>query len=145
MPTLTHRFAALLVIALALSACGSSTGSSAEPTTPDVSDSAEPSEATVASAEPSEVAVDPAGPCLDADALAAIESYKNGEVPAEPTMEEVADALEAMELDGRAADFRDGVAEALRGETGETLDIMKIHDAMFPLTALESEIELVAC
>ena len=146
MPTFAHRLATLLVIALALSACGSSAGStSAEPTTAVASDEAEPSESTAESAEPSEVAVDPAGPCLDADILAAVEAYKNGEVPAEPSMEEVADALEALELDGRAAEFRDGVVEALRGETGETLDTMKIHDAMFSLIPLESEIQLVAC
>ena len=146
MPTFIHRLATLLVVALALSACGASTGtSSAEPTTTVVSDTAEPSEATVESAQPSEVAGDPAGPCLDADILAALEAYKDGEVPADPSMEEVADAMEALELDGRAAEFRDGVVEALRGETGETLDTMKIHDAMFSLIPLESEIQLVAC
>lgn len=132
------------LVALALAACGASTGSSVEPTTA-ASEAAAPSEAAAESAEPSEVAADPDGPCLDADILAAIEAYKDGEVPADPSMEEVADELEALELEGRAAEFRDGVVEALRGETGETLDTMKIHDAMFSLLPLESEIALVAC
>jgi hypothetical protein len=139
-----HRLAALLVVALALSACGSATSStSAEPSTAAVSAPAEPSASTAESVDPSEAAV--AGPCLDAEILAAIEAYKDGDIPAEPSIDEIADAFAALELEGRPSDLRDGVVEALRGETGETLDNMKFHDALFSLIPLESEIALVAC
>lgn len=112
--------------------------------------SAEPSaSATIAatataspSSEPSEAAVD--SPCLEADILAALEAYKDVEIPSEPTMAEVADAFEALELDGRAAEYRDSLIEALRDDT-ETVDSMRLQSIIFALLPLESEVELVEC
>lgn len=82
--------------------------------------------------------------CLPADVLAALEAYKDVEVPADPTFDEVADALEGLELDERAAGFRDGVVEVLRDDT-YTLDVDRLHDMMFSLLPLQSEVDLVEC
>jgi hypothetical protein len=116
-----------------------SSASSADPTAPatvDATATASPS------SEPSEAAV--AGPCLDADILAALEAYKDIEVPADPTMDEVADAVEALELDGTAAEYRDSLVEALRDDT-ETVESMRLQSIMFALLPLESEVNLVEC
>ena len=85
-----------------------------------------------------------AAPCLPADVLAALEAYRDIEVPADPTFDEVADALEGLELDARAAEFRDGVVEVLRDDT-YTLDVDRLHDMMFSLLPLQSEVALVEC
>jgi hypothetical protein len=148
---LTRRWPApwlVMSATLALAACGGGAASgSVAPerstqasavASAEAAPSSEPSQA----AEPSEAA---SGPCLDAEILAALEAYMDGDVPDEPSMEEVADALASLELEGRAAEFRDGVVEAFRGETGETLDDMKLHDALFSLIPLQSEVNLVEC
>ena len=146
------RSAAVVLVALSLAACGGAAQVSSSPAEPSAAASVAEPPATSTSpaastapsqAEPSEDAAPSA--CLAADILAALEAYMDVEVPDDPSMEEVADALEALELDGRAAEYRDGVVEALRGETGETLDEMKLHDAMFSLIPLQSEVDLVEC
>lgn len=141
-----HRSAAVIVVALSLAACGGAAEASPSPAEPSaVASVAEPPAGSTApsQAAPSEDSV--ASVCLEADILAALEAYMDVEVPDDPSMEEVADALEALELDGKAAEYRDGVVAAFRGETGETLDEMKLHDAMFSLIPLQSEIALVEC
>jgi hypothetical protein len=141
-----NRSAAMVLVALFLAACGGAAQASSAPAEPSVAASqAEPAAASAApsQAAPSEDSV--ASVCLEADILDALEAYKDVEVPADPSMDEVADALEALELDGRAAEYRDDVVEALRGETGETLDTMRLHDAMFSLIPLQSEVDLVEC
>ena len=151
MTAFVHRSAALRLAALSLAACGGAQVSSspAEPSAaasvaePPATSTSPAASTAPSQAEPSEDAAPSA--CLDADILAALEAYMDVEVPDDPSMEEVADALEALELDGRAAEYRDGVVEALRGETGETLDEMKLHDAMFSLIPLQSEVDLVEC
>ena len=146
MTAFVHRSAAVVLVALVLAACGGAAEVSSAPAEPSSAASqAEPPGPSAAPSEaaPSEDAV--ASVCLEADVLAALEAYMDGEVPADPSMEEVADALEALELDGRPAEYRDGVVAALRGETGETLDEMKLHDAMFSLIPLQSEIALEEC
>ncbi len=145
MTAFVNRSAAVLV-ALSLTACGGAAQVSSAPAEPSVAASqSEPPAASTApsQAEPSQDAV--ASVCLESDILAALDAYKDVQVPADPSMDEVATALEALELDGRAAEYRDGVVEALRGETGETLDEMKLHDAMFSLLPLQSEVDLVEC
>ena len=146
MTAFVHRSAALALVALILAACGGATQASSAPSAPTATDDqSEPPAASTApsQAEPSEDST--ASACLDADILAALEAYKQVEVPDDPSMEEVADALEALELDGKAAEYRDGTVAALRGETGETVDEMKLHDAMFSLLPLQSEVDLVEC
>ena len=144
MTAFVKRSAAVLV-ALSLMACGGGAQVSSAPAEPSLaaSQSPPPASAAPSQAEPSEDAV--ATVCLESDILAALEAYMDVEVPADPSMDEVADALEALELDGQAAEYRDGVVEAFRGETGETLDEMKLHDAMFSLIPLQSEVDLVEC
>lgn len=146
MTAFVRRSAAIVLVALALAACGGAAQDSSSPAEPSLAASqAEPPAESAAASEaaPSEDAAPSA--CLEADVLAAVEAYMDGEVPDDPSMEEVADALEALELDGRAAEFRDGVVAAFRGETGETLDEMKLHDALFSLIPLQSEVDLVEC
>ncbi|MDQ2675139.1 MAG: hypothetical protein M3Y40_10840 [Chloroflexota bacterium] len=140
------RSAAVLLVLLALAACGGASQVSSEPAEPSVAPSQTdqaPASAAPSDAAPSEASTPSA--CLESDILAAVDSYMDGEIPEEPTMNEVADALAALELDGRAAEFRDDVVAAFRGETGETLDEMKLHDALFSLIPLQSEVNLVEC
>src|SRR5687767_1198520 len=101
-----------MVMTLVLAACGGGAASgSAEPEPSVAASQAEPPAASTApsQAAPSESSAPTA--CLDAPILAALEAYMDVEVPADPSMEEVADALEALELDGKAAEYRDGVVE----------------------------------
>lgn len=152
MTALFTRSAAVVLVALSLAACGGAAEVSSSPAEPSAAAS-EP-ESPEASTAPSEAgAPSQAAPsedtaasvCLEGDILAALEAYRDGEVPDDPSMEEVADALDALELDEPAAGFRDGVVEAFRGETGETVDEWKLHDAMFSLIPLQSEVDLVEC
>jgi hypothetical protein len=141
----TVRAATLLLGALMLAACGASPGASTS-SMPSVA--ASETEAPPASTAPSVAAPSEDGAasvCLNADILAALEAYRDGEAPADPSVDEVADAFAALQLDGRAAELRDGVVEALRGETGETLDEMKVHDAIFSLLPLMSEVNIGEC
>lgn len=151
MNAFVRRAAAVILVALPLAACGGAAETSSAPsaaesaTTPLSSDSESPAASTTPSdAGPSETARPSA--CLDADVLAAFDAYAQGDIPSEPSMEEVADALEALELDGRTAEYRDGSVAALRGETGETLAEMKLHDALLAgLLILRSDVDFVAC
>jgi hypothetical protein len=140
-----HRLATLLLVALLLAACGAGTDAS---TPSEPSAAASEAESAPASIAPSAAAASEGGiasVCLEAEIFDALEQYQHGEVPADPSVDEVADALEALELEARADEFRDGVVEALRGETGETLDEFKVHDAMFSLIPLQSEVNLTEC
>lgn len=147
------RSAATVLAVLVLAACGAgaqatSTASGANAAASGADSqtaSVAPSQAatsTPSEAEPSEGGASTA--CLDADVLAALEAYKDVEVPSEPSMDEVADAFEALDLDGRAAEYRDSLVEALRDDS-ETLDSMKLQSIMFSLLPLQSEINLVEC
>ena len=148
--SVAHRWfgVALLCGLLALGGCtgGTAPASSSAAVSEEPSIAAsEPETPSAAASSSAPSASAAASVCLEPDVLAAIEAYKDGDVPEHPSMDEVADALAALELDGNASDYRDGVVEALRGETGETLDTMKIHDAMFSLIPLQSEIALDEC
>lgn len=155
MTTFVNRSAGLVLLALILAACGGATQASSAPSAPGVTASqsespdastapsqSEPPDASTAPSrgEPSEGSAPSA--CLDAEVLAALEAYKDVEVPADPTFDEVADALEALDLGGNAAEFRAGVVEVLRDDT-YTLDVDRLHDMMFSLLPLQSEVELV--
>lgn len=145
MLTFISRPATLLLAALLLAACGAGTDAStqSEPSADASEAESAPVSTAPSAAAPSEGGV--ASVCLDAEFLDALEQYRQGEVPADPSVDEVADALEELELEASAAGYRDGVVEALRGETGETLDEFKVHDAMFSLIPLQSEINLTEC
>lgn len=146
MNVVINRSAPLVLIAIALVACGGAGEVSSSQAAPSAAASRAASLAPSAApseAEPSQSAG--AAVCLEPDILAALESYRDVEVPTDPSMDEVADALAALELEGRAAEFRDNVVAAFRGETGETDDEMKLHDAMFSLIPLQSEVALVEC
>lgn len=151
MTALVIRPAAALLVALSVAGCGGAAQVSSSSPDPSVAASAldgPPSPSDVATTAPSQAAPSDgsvASVCLEADILAALEAYRRVEIPDDPSMEEVADALEALELEGKAAGYRDGVVAAFRGETGETLDSMKLHDAIFSLIPLQSEIDLVEC
>ena len=106
MPTHVLRPSALLLlVALTLAACGSSSsaGSASPDASSSIADSAEPSESMAESAEPShevEPSGTPAAPCLRADALAALEDIANVEVDPNMPQDAVADAVEEMDLSG---------------------------------------------
>ena len=144
------RSATVVLAVLVLAACGAGARATSSASGPAASEVPSPSAnapsqaatSTPSQAEPSEDGAPTA--CLDADVLAALEAYKDVEVPAEPSMDEVADAFEALELEGRAAEYRDSLVEALRDDS-ETLDSMKLQSIMFSLLPLQSEVDLVEC
>jgi hypothetical protein len=113
--------AGLLVAAVAASGCGTapaatssvgptSSASVASPTA-DATPAASPSAA--ASVPPSTA---PEGSCLSADVVAALDELDSGNLETDPSITEVADALEALDLDGAAADARDAAVARLREE-----------------------------
>ena len=55
-----------------------------------------------------------AGACLDEDVMDAVDQVRTGDLDTEPPIAEVADALDALELEGRSDEVRDGLVGALR-------------------------------
>ena len=108
MTAFVQRSAGPVLVALLLAACGGAaevSSTSAEPSVAASETETPPASAAPSAAAPSEDPV--ASACLEADVLAALDAYMDVEVPADPSMEEVADALEALELEGTAAEYRE--------------------------------------
>ena len=105
----------LIWIALLVAACQgapAATASPSEPSTSAASESAEPSESADAAA------------CLDPDVVAAIEQLEEGDLDTETALTDVADALEALDLDGEAADARDSLVTTLREDAPDETAIV---------------------
>jgi hypothetical protein len=106
----------LAASALLLAACGSApaaTGSEAASATAAATPT--PTEAATPIATPSASASEAAeGACLNEAIMAAYQELKSGTMDPDPSAADVADALEALELDGAAADARDDAVNALR-------------------------------
>ena len=104
----------LIWIALLVAACQgapAATASPSEPSTSAASESAEPSESADAA-------------CLDPDVVAAIEQLEEGDLDTETALTDVADALEALDLDGEAADARDSLVTTLREDAPDETAIV---------------------
>jgi hypothetical protein len=136
--------AGIMLAAIAVSGCGtapaasSSVGptSSASLATPTANATPAGSPSTAASVPPSTV---PQGSCLSPDVLAALDELDSGDLETDPSITAVADALEALDLDGAAADARDAAVARLREDPpGESFVVSALLN-------LRSQVRLPEC
>jgi hypothetical protein len=91
-------------------------------------------EAATPSASPSA-----SGDCLDAAVVAALDEVRTGNLDTDPTLDQIADALEALPLEGPAADVRDGYVIDLRKEPPDE------DGLVMGLNRLRAEVALPEC
>jgi hypothetical protein len=132
----------VLLAAAALSGCGGSPAGttsdepSATPTASEASATEAPSATATASASASAAAE---GSCLEADVVAALDELDSGNLATDPAPAEVADALDALELDGPAAEARDNTVATLRESP------LNEAGVMISLQMLYSQVALPEC
>jgi hypothetical protein len=88
-----------------------------------------PSASTASSSEESASATETAsagatGSCVDQAVIDAIDEIDSGNFDTQPTLSEVADALDTLELEGDQATARDGFVQALRADPVEETRIV---------------------
>ena len=79
------------------------------------------------------------GACLDEEVLDAVDEVRSGDLDTDPPIAEVADALDALELEGRPDEVREQLVSALRANP--TVD----DDIVFAAVAFWAEVPVVEC
>lgn len=114
-----------LLAALTLAACQSATTVTTSPSVAASSPGAATPTQTASGSS------DATGSCLSTEVLAAIHELSGGNMDPDPGRGEVADALEALDLSGAAADARDAAVGHLRenppGETQVITSILELR------------------